>query len=165
MIILVTHEIGRILPTTLSRCQQIVFRLVNVSEMMNSVSRYPLIATMPTQNRFLLEMGRPGIVVRSIREGAEFEGRLQKLDYFVHLSEKSLRDRLAFSESCSLHVLETSQLLMWWSGGLHLRMVTNMPDVNTSILHFLEKIERLRYDLKKFPSSTRLLLDTFFLHW
>lgn len=165
VIILVTHEIGRILPTILSRCQQIAFRLVGVQEMMEGVLQYPLLATLPVQNRFLLEMGRPGLVIRSMQEGAEFEERLQKLDYLMRLSEKSLRDRLAFSESCSTHVRETIQLLMWWSGGLHLRMVADLSDANTPLLYSLETIERLRYDLKKFPSSARLLLDTFFLHW
>jgi hypothetical protein len=110
-------------------------------------------------------MGRPGLVVRSVREGAEFEDRLQKLDYLMRLSEKPLRDRLAFSEACSAHVLEMMQILMWWAGGLHLRMMNNLADTNALSLHSLEKIERLRYDLKKFPSSARLLLDTFFLQW
>lgn len=165
IIILVTHEIGKILPTVLSRCQQVAFRLVSVQDMMAGVALYPSLATLPMQNRFLLEMGRPGLVVRSVQEGSEFEERLLKLDYLMHLSEKPLRDRLAFSEVCSTHVRETMQLLMWWSGGLHLHIIAALENTNAHSLYSLGKIEQLRFDLKKFPSSARLLLDTFFLHW
>jgi DNA polymerase III delta prime subunit len=165
VIILTTHELGRILPTTLSRCQQISFRLVSTEEMTNAQSFHAELLTLPPQNMFLLALGRPGLVMQSLKQEAECANRVAMLAELMHLSEKPLRERLILSESCAKDVLQTMQLLMWWMGGLHSQTVSMSQNESALRLRNIETIEKIRLDLKRFPSSARLLLDTFFLHW
>jgi DNA polymerase-3 subunit delta' len=165
VIILVTHQLGKILTTTLSRCQQISFQLVSSAEIAEGVACDSTLNSLPTQNKFLLEFGRPGLIVQSLRQEAECTQRLMILEKLTHLSENPLRDRLTLSEVCVKNMMQTMQLLMWWVGGLHNQITVVSPGESVSRLMNIEKIEKLRSDLKRFPSSARLLLDTFFLHW
>ncbi|MDD5083776.1 MAG: hypothetical protein PHT88_02445 [Candidatus Moranbacteria bacterium] len=122
-------------------------------------------SSLPSKQRFLLELGRPGLVVQSLHEESEFSERLAIVKKLMHLSEVPLRERLALSEACAANVWQTMQLLMWWVGGLHAEAMAEVSQESALRMQGIETIEKLRGDLRRFPSSARLVLDTFFLHW
>jgi DNA polymerase-3 subunit delta' len=166
VIIVVTHEIGNILPTTISRCHQVSFQLVSPMEMSEATILDPALASALSKHTFLLALGRPGLVIQSFQKDEEFSESFSVLEQLVHLSEKSLRNRLNISELCAKNRGQTLQILMWWSGGLHTQIAKAVSDKDALLsVRNIEKIEALRINLKRFPSSTRLLLDTFFLYW
>jgi len=164
VIILVTHELGKILPTTLSRCQQIAFQFVAPQEIEEALRQES--AILPEHHRFLLALGRPGLTMQALSHEPAYEQQILLLESLIHLSEKPLRDRLKITETAVANVPQTMQLLMWWAGGLHVQsMQTGYEGGVTLLLCSIEKIERLRRNMKQFSSSARLLLDTFALHW
>jgi DNA polymerase-3 subunit delta' len=165
VIMLVTHELGKILPTTLSRCQQVAFQLVPRIELSEGIVQHLAGASLPVQYAFLIDLGRPGLVIQSLGQEVEFKERLLMLENLLHLSEKPLRERLTLSELYVKNMMQTLQLLMWWVGGLHMQASETLADESVSHMRSIEKIEKLRTDLKRFPSSARLVLDAFFLQW
>lgn len=165
VIILVTHDLERILPTILSRCQQVRFGLVGKDEMAAASRSHDALSDFNERNRFLLDLGRPGLAIRSCRQEADFSNRLDVLEKLMNLSSMPLRERLILSESCAANVPQTMDSLMWYVGGSHIRAMATSDDESVSRMRSIEKAEKLMRDMKRFPSSARLLLDTFFMHW
>ena len=167
VIILVTHDIGKILPTILSRCQQIRFHLVPAQEIMDAANADSTFLSLSPKNGFLFDLGRPGLVIRSCQDDAEFDEQAAILEKLMHLSHVPLRERLALSEACAANVSRTMRIMMWWVGGLHNRSITGAGNdgVSGDDIRHIETIERLLHDMRRFPSSARLLLDAFFIQW
>ncbi len=90
---------------------------------------------------------------------------IQVFESVLRLSEKPLRERLNVAESLSADVVQTRKLLMWWSGGLHMKLDPLLPFEYAQSMLRIEKIEKLRNDLQQFPGSSRILLEEFALHW
>lgn len=160
VIILVTHDLGKMLPTVLSRCQRVFFRLVTKEEMFS----WNGLANIPESERFLIDLGRPGIVMRSLHDGDGFSEQVTVLKQLMSLSDKPLRERIAISEACANHVFRTMRTMAWWVGGLHARALAS-SGADTEALSGISKIEETLVRMRRFPSSARSILDDFVLRW
>ncbi len=165
VIILITHELGKILPTMLSRCQQVSFQLVSSQEISDGMRAHALHDMLSEQYTFLFALGRPGLMIQSVEQEKVFKNKLIFLEQLTHLLEKPLRDRLVLSELFLANMNQTLQILMWWTGGLHAKVLASPTHESVRYVRSIEKVEKLRSDLKRFPSSARLIMDTFFMHW
>ncbi len=161
VIVLVTHDLGKMLPTVLSRCQRVFFHLVTPSEISADLKEF---ANVPEGERFLIGLGRPGIVMRSLRDEEGFSDQVTVLKQLMSLSEKPLRERIAVAEACANHAFRTMRTMAWWVGGLHAQVLAS-SGVDTAALSGISKIEDALARMRRFPSSARSILDDFVLHW
>ena len=152
-IIFITHTMKKILPTLLSRCQKILFTFLDGSEMSQMDGE--------SKNTFLLQLGRPGLLVQHKQGGKSFAQKLDRVETLMQSSKLPLRKRLDVAEQCAKNTGETIELLSFWLGALH---VQNMHECSEDTLLLMEKIENARLKLIASPSSARLILDAFLLH-
>jgi len=155
VIILVTHRIGKLLPTILSRCQVVDFHLVDESELR---AMKPLPKDVP---EFLWQAGRPGLLRQFADAPARFKRDIVTLEQLQQLSQTTLQARLQLSEALSKDTGRAARLLEWW---LTLKRHQAQAEGSASrqwqaVAAIAEAQQRLENQSK----SVRLLLDTLFL--
>ncbi len=170
VIILVTHSIGAILPTILSRVEKIRFDYVPLEEITAGVSS--VLSSGQEQNiaPFFFSLGRPGMILRAARNPENFTEERKKLERLFKLSSLQLNERLQLAEELSKNVPECIRLLEWWLPGLHtqaLKFSTAGKGVETQyatrFFELLERVEQTLTLMKNTQSNTRLLLEKLFL--
>lgn len=159
VIILVTHEFGKILQTIVSRCQRVPFHLVDEREMSG------VFASLPEKEKFLFSLGRPGLIIdRQQQEDAflEMHGMLERLH---RLPECSLRERIALAEALATDLPRTLRIMEWWISGLYATVKLSSDDILDQVYGCISRIVTLSNDLKRHPSSARLLLEHYLIQW
>ena len=159
VIILVTHEIGSLVSTILSRVERTRFDFVPEEEIRQGISEKPHdIAP------FFFSLGRPGMILRALNDPEEFASERGKLEKLFRLSTLSLAERLGLAEEFSSHTPLTIRLLEQWLPGLHTQALRATEQKNsTRFFSLLEQVERTLRLLKTTQSNVRLLLETLFL--
>lgn len=163
VIILITHEIGGIIPTILSRVDKIRFDYVSIEEM---DSLRDALSEDERKNiaQFFFSLGRPGMILRAAREQENFSEERKKLEKLFKLSSLGLNERLQLAEELSKNVPEGVRLLEWWLPGLHTQAVKNSDMQHTARwFHLLENVMETLALLKTTQSNARLLLEKLFL--
>jgi DNA polymerase-3 subunit delta' len=161
VIILVTHEIGVILPTILSRVEKVRFDYVSVEEM--DQARDVFSAGKSDIAPFFFSLGRPGMILRAAENRESFLEERKKLERLFKLSSLNLSERMKLAEELSKNVPEGIKLLEWWLPGLHNQAVKN-TDARHTVRWFnlLENVMETLTLLKTTQSSARLLLEKLF---
>lgn len=163
VIILITHEIGVILPTILSRVEKVRFDYVPIDEMDS------LRGTLSEDERkniapFFFSLGRPGMILRAARDPENFLEERKKLERLFKLSSLGLNERLQLAEELSKNVPEGVRLLEWWLPGLHTQAVKNSDTQHTARwFNLLENVMETLELLKTTQSNARLLFEKLFL--
>lgn len=164
VIILVTHEVGALLPTVLSRVKQVRFGFVSEEEIREAVSaRYP-VEVVAHVAKFFFSLGRPGLVLSALRDPEAFALERDLLSSLFRLSILSLTERLALAEKMALHAERTIRLLEWWLPGLY-QQSQGITERKGTVRFFklLEEIELSLRLLKTTQTNTRLVLEKLFL--
>lgn len=161
VIILVTHEIGSILPTVLSRVKRVHFDFVSEEDMKEGMKEYSQggLDIAP----FFYSLGRPGMIRRALADPVSFEEEKEKLSLLFRLSTLSVSERLALAEKLALKSDLTIRLLEWWLPGLY-NQAMKTKEKNTTVQFFtlLENTEKTVSLLKTTQSNPRLLLEKLF---
>lgn len=163
VIILVTHEIGSIIPTILSRVEKIRFDYVSVDEM---ESLRTVLSESENKNiaQFFFSLGRPGMILRAARQPENFSEEREKLSRLFKLSSLGLSERLQLAEELSKNVPEGIKLLEWWLPGLHGQAIKNTDAKHTARwFNILENVMETLTLLKTTQSNARLLFEKLFL--
>jgi hypothetical protein len=159
VIILVTHEVGGLLPTVMSRMQHIRFGFVTEQEIREGVA-----VSDTDVPGFFFSLGRPGIIVSALHDPGTFVGDKESLSSLFRLSTLSLSDRLYLAEKMAVDVPRTIRLIEWWLPGLHASAhKANEPRATARFFTLFENIERTLGLLKTTQSNARLLLENLFL--
>ncbi len=163
VIILVTHDIGSIIPTILSRIERVRFGYVPQEEIEKGVR--PLISSgvAPTVAAFFFALGRPGMVLSAMDDTEQFAKEREKLGRLFRLSALMLNDRMKLAEELSKNIPETVQLIEWWLPGLHTQAL-KYTDARSTRRFFglLDRVEQTLTLLKTTQSNARLLLEKLF---
>lgn len=163
VIILITHEIGHILPTILSRIQRIRFDYVPEQAIREGIG-----ALLPKNQGgviapFFFSLGRPGMIVQAARDARNFSEEQEKLGRLFRLSLLTLGERLKLAEELAKNIPETIRLLEWWLPGLHRQALKGTDTLYTArFFSLLERVERTLTLLKTTQSNARLLLEKLF---
>lgn len=163
VIILVTHEIGSILPTILSRVEKVRFDYVPFDEIEAGVR-----SVLPEEKEqhiahFFLSLGRPGMIIRALQDPQHFSEEREKLERLFRLSALTESERMKLAEELSKNIPETIRLLQWWLPGLHTQALKNTDTHYTArFFGLLEKVEQTLILLKTTQSNARLLLEKLF---
>jgi DNA polymerase III subunit delta' len=161
VIILVTHEIGAILPTILSRVEKVKFDYVSVEEMEGA--RDVLSEGKSDIAPFFFSLGRPGMVLRAAKNQENFLEERKKLEKLFKLSSLNLSDRMKLAEELSKNVPEGIKLLEWWLPGLHNQAVKNADVRHTARwFNLLENVMETLTLLKTTQGNARLLFEKLF---
>jgi len=163
VIILVTHQIGTILPTILSRVERIRFGYVSSGEIESGL------ASFSEKNKksiapFFFTLGRPGMINRFLLHPEKFSRDQEKLSKLFRLTTFSLAERLALAEDLAKNVPEAIRLLEWWLPGLYKQALSkDVPSQTKRFFSLLEMVEQSLFLLKNTQSNARLLLEKLFL--
>jgi DNA polymerase-3 subunit delta' len=162
ILILVTHEPGKILPTILSRCQRAAFRLVPAEDMRALAQELP--TSLPAEATFLFSLGRPGLPKRFFQDAQAFAFSQEMLQSFFRLPQLTLNDRLGLAEKLAGQPAQTVRILAWWLSGLHGRAAESKGE-RVALFRGMEKIENTLRLLKKSSASNRLVLEDLLVNW
>ncbi|MDP2838112.1 MAG: hypothetical protein Q8O53_02445 [Candidatus Moranbacteria bacterium] len=164
VIILVTHEVGALLSTVLSRVKRVRFDFVPEAilrqEIAASYNEQELADIAP----FFFALGRPGMILSAREYPQTFALERELLGQLFRLSTLSSAERLTLAEKLALHGERTIRLLEWWLPGLyHQAMKLEEKKGIVRFYSLLEEVEKTMRLLKTTQSNARLLLEKLFL--
>lgn len=151
IIILVTHEIDRILPTILSRCQMLNFSLVQEGEMGEFLD--------------LVEyaIGRPGLAYLIKNNAKEKDFQVESHSQFQNILKGSLGEKFSLAEEYSKDVARTLERMNIWTWELRKRAMLLSADEASQMYAKIEKIQEASVLLKRTNANARLILETLFI--
>jgi len=164
VIILITHEIGSIIPTILSRVEKVRFNYVPAEEITSDANFVSSKKQKQDLSPFFFSLGRPGMIFRAESNPEIFTEERKKLEKLFKLSSLGLYERLQLADELSKNVPKCIRLLEWWMPGLHNQAVKrDNVQYTTRFFEFLERAEKTLVLMKTTQSNTRLLLEKLFL--
>ena len=160
MLILVTSELDKILPTVQSRCEKINFSLatqVEISLAFSDADNFA--ADIP-----VLAMGRPAIAKNILESSEQLESRRQQQQQLEKLRKGSLNEKMLLAEEFSKDVAQTLDTFNAWIWLLRSDALSNRDDgVRNKIYATIEKIQKSMNLLKSTNANARLLLEVLFM--
>ena len=154
VIILVTHAMGRMLPTLLSRCHIVAFSPVLAAGMIESGLA---IDGLPEE---LVLLGRPGLCMRYREHPEWFSEEMGLFTSLSRLGDASTKERLVLAEVLSQDVGRALRLVDWWIFLLRRQAIDTSSD---GMFLSIGMIREMMCLLEEGQGSARLLLDTLFL--
>ncbi len=151
IIVLVTHEEGKILPTVKSRCQKIKFNLVPANEIKEKSSASDEIIS--------LSLGRPGLAIRMNKDEEEFDLRTDALKKLRSLPKAGINQRLKMAEELSKDISGAIKKMELWIWSLH-----DPAQKDIRLFKVIEKIEKSLDEIKNTNANTRLILENLLLN-
>lgn len=162
ILILTTHESGRILGTVRSRCQVISFE--PVAEDVITIGMQELFPSGTAVEPFFFSLGRPGLPISAARDVKGFEKKKVLLRQLFRLGSLPVSDRLALSEQLGKNVPLGIELCEWYLLGAReqLRKGGEAITVREKLL-FLDRMSATLATLKATQANGRLAFDILFL--
>ena len=160
MLILVTSEPSKILPTVQSRCEKINFSLTTQIEIAQAFSAESGFANdIP-----MLAMGRPGLAKNMLESAEELKLRRQQRQQLEKLRGGSLNEKMLLAEEFSKDVARTLNTFNAWIWLLRLDGLSNQDQqVRNQTFQVIEKIQQSMTLLKSTNANARLLLEVLFM--
>ncbi len=153
IIILVTPEIDKILPTIKSRCQTVNFSLISESELLK---HFP-------QNIVDVSTGRPGLSEIIAQNDGELSFRLEAVENLNKIISGSINEKFILAEELSKDISKTSDLLNFWLWEMRKKALFSENSERKNIYAGMEKIQKSLETLKNTNANGRLILETLFL--
>ncbi len=156
ILILVTHEIDRILPTIISRCQMVNFGLADEKEMMAE-------PTFRQTTEF--SIGRPGFAQNMYEKVDERELKLEARIQLSKILSGSLNERFSLADEFSKDIVDTLQKLNAWTWELRKKALAAdcQEAERAQIFVKIEKIQKSMQVLKRTNANSKLILETLFM--
>lgn len=164
IIILVTHEDGKILKTVKSRCQKINFNLVSLEEIKNGFKNK--LASELLEKITIFSMGKPGEVQKMIKDKDKLISRELSIADLNGLRNMPVFKKFDLAQEYSKNVMETTKRLEFWIWMLRVHIFKNL-DNEVGIVKKYQAINKIREVLIKIknPSfNVRLILENLFLN-
>ncbi len=159
MIILVTHEVDRILPTILSRLQVVNFGLVDDGEMKKAFAEDFSFQ----QDCVELSIGRPGLA-KFLNENIEEKNfRIDALMELEKLKKGTLNEKFKLAEDLSKDAVRTLDKLNVWIWELRKDIMSVDKFKNRKAYDDIEKIQKSMATLKRSNANSRLVLEVLFM--
>ena len=134
VLVLLTGDVDRLLPTTVSRCQQIPLRPLPVAVVRQALVERWNVESGQADLLAHLSGGRLGWAVRTLGDTRVLQRRTQRLDDLDHLLSASVVERFRYAERLSrdpIAIRETLDLWgAWWRDVLLVAAEANAPLTN-----------------------------------
>jgi DNA polymerase-3 subunit delta' len=160
VIILVTHEEDKIIPTIRSRCQKIQFNLVSPK-----VIEEKLFSGSAGEEITFLSMGRPGLAVKMKENSEEAELLKNIRERFESLPSSGINERLKLAEEMAQNIPEAAKKLKFLIWIMQEETMKN-PESPKAIenLKIAEKIDESLEQIKNASMNSRLILENLLLN-
>lgn len=161
VIILVTRDKNKLLPTVLSRCQIVKFNSLSDGE----IGKLLAPETKNKEKIIFWSMGRPGLAKRMAEDQGELELREESLrDLDVAISAR-VYEKFYLAEALSKNVPLALEKLDFWVALLRKKMLEDKEPQRTRGLELIEKINASREIIKNTNANVRLVLENLFLEF
>ena len=154
ILILVTHELDRILATILSRCQVVNFSLVKDGDMQEVFA---------DEEKVSLAEGRPGLAVKLGLDDSEKDFRRQARGQFMKVMAGSLNERFALADEYSKDTPKTLEKLNIWIWEMRKKALSGNEGERSELYVKMEKIQKAATVLKRTNANSKLILETLFM--
>ncbi len=160
ILILVTSELDKILPTVQSRCEKLNFSLVNQVELTQAFGgEINFASDIPT-----LAMGRPALASLMLAKPEILEARRQQKQQLEKLRADTLGERLQLAEEFSKDTKKTLEIFNAWIWLLRIDALSNADEqVRNNLYEVIKKIQESMTLLKSTNANGRLLLEVLFI--
>lgn len=158
IIILVTHEPAKILPTLRSRCQKINFSLVIDSEIKKGLQALGIKTSGELAD---LTMGKPGTAIILSQDGVKFDKWRKSVMDLRKLSGLSVNQRLELAGELSKNIVEAVKKLELWIWTLHFRGVGS---ASRDDFRRIELIEESILIITQTNANSRLVLENLLIN-
>lgn len=159
ILILVTSELDKILPTVQSRCEKVNFSLVPQNEIERSFEVGKMVPDLGE-----LSMGRPGIARLMMENPEELEMRRKLQQQLRKLKEGSISDRLQLAEDFSKDIGKALGVFNSWIWFLRSEaLVCEDEKRRNELFGVIEKIQKNMALLKNTNANARLLMEVLFV--
>jgi DNA polymerase III delta prime subunit len=159
VLILVTSEVSRILPTIRSRVQSFNFSLASDDEILKESGGKFL----NEEEEVLFSMGRPGILKALLEDKLKIADFREQFSLLLRIKKEGLNEKMKIAEKISkdkIHLLET---LSFWLWIIRKKIEKNSKEEIYYSYDLADKIEKSMEILKTTNANTRLVLENLFL--
>lgn len=161
VIILVTHEESKILPTIKSRCQKVFFSLVSgeTASPLKSLSGEEFF-----NKYWIMSMGRPGIFLSILKDNETLAKVNEAKDYFERMSELDLNRRFSRAEEMSKDSPEAIFQLSLWMWLLRQACLNGEDEAAQGYYSKIEMIQEAVSQIGDTNSNNRLILENLLIN-
>ncbi len=165
VIILITHEEGKLLPTVKSRCQKIRFNLVADGEIEKLLENTEI----PQENSLIkskivsFSAGRPGWAVKMARNKKELHSRESALKELKSISVMNIAQRMEMAEKFSKDIpaaVKKLEIWVWIMRSSAMKNIASAP----RFFKIIEKMESSADELKNTNVNGRLALENLIIN-
>ena len=161
VLILVTNDTGRILPTIKSRVQQLSFSLVGDSEMGAMVKD---IADDASKEEYLLyAMGRPGLLQELLAQSDSVDRYRKYAQMFGKVRKGTINDRFKIAEELARDTVALMETLSLWLWICKKQCVGESFERSEEEYGMMDKIQRCIETMKTTNINARLVLENLFI--
>lgn len=162
IILLLTHEPGRILGTVRSRCQTISFEPVSEELIVSGMEH--LFPDGVSVEPFFFTLGRPGLPIEAAGDAKMFEKKKMLLRQLFRLGSLSVSERITLAEQFGKNIPQSIELCEWYLLGAReqLRKGNDVSSTREKLL-FLDRMSSTLHQLKSTQANGRLAFDALFL--
>jgi DNA polymerase III subunit delta' len=158
ILILVTHDASKIIPTIQSRCRKVIFGLADEEEMQKIV---------PPGKDFsdiaLFSMGRPGIAVTLSENRKDLGDRKNDFEVLLKFKNMGINERFKIAEKLSSNPTEAVRKMEFWKWIIRKKYLETPGTSGFFTFKTLEKIEQSLEVIKNTNANVRLVLENLFL--
>lgn len=155
IIILVTHEESKIIPTIKSRCQKVNFSLVGVEEIKKNFE--------VNKELILFSMGKPGLIFGMMKNPEELEMRKKNLEIINSFSGLGVNKRFEIAENLAQNLAQGIKILEFWVWVVRNNIFENPGREDFFSFKTIEKMEKTMDTLKNTNANARLAIESLFL--
>ncbi|KKP68606.1 MAG: polymerase III, delta prime subunit protein [Candidatus Moranbacteria bacterium GW2011_GWE1_35_17] len=164
IIILVTHEDGKLLKTIKSRCQKINFNLVSLEEIKNGFK--DKVANDLLEKITIFSMGKPGEAQKMIENKDKLRERETAIRDLGNLKKLAVFEKFDLAQNYSKNVMESRKRLEFWIWMLRVQIFRNLGDKSNLEKNYqaIDKIKNVLSKIKNPSLNVRLILENLFLN-
>ena len=155
IIILVTHEESKIIPTIKSRCQKVNFFLVDIEKIRKELQ--------VSEEISLFSMGKPGLVFNMTKNPEELEMKKKNLEVISKFSGFGINKRFEIAEDLAQNLAQGIKIMEFWIWAIRNKIFENSNRNDFFSFKTIEKIEKTLDKLKNTNVNARLAIESLFL--
>ena len=163
IIILVTHEDGKILKTIKSRCQKINFNLASLEEIKGGLAKQ--IAEETLEKVTIFSMGKPGEAKKIIENVNSLKEREKIIKELARLKMMPVFEKMDLAQEYSKNLMQAREKLEFWIWMLRVQTFRNLNDKKNVQKNYraINKISDTLLKIKNPSFNNRLILENLFL--
>jgi DNA polymerase III subunit delta' len=152
IVILVVQNKEKIIPTIISRCQEIKFNLVSEKEIRKIIPK----DNFQAEQVVFWSMNRPGLAKKLLDNPEELLDRKEELKFFKDFFSLSINEQFVIAENISKNTEKLEKKLQIWT-------IILRKEPHFSKFFMIEKIEESLKNIRETNANPRLVMEKLFL--